>query len=460
MSTAPRLIFNWKDPANVAIWRREFEARRQARTQPRGAYDDFVARSLDKVFVEIDPHDAMQTESESILERARRLEKKTSRKFNITQVKHNPPKILARAGHGGFFHHPLLERATSEKIEKAERLYDAGLVAKAQRELACGILGGEVHCENGCTFLAAYRCGNRSCVDCGPDAANRLFAAHVDPLRTVAQELMRCGIEECGECEQAIKEKTFASLAPPQRVRARVWSAPNSISLSDTKKELIAPDVMRNLNDCIKKFFRALERGIELRDARGVVTGKLRLNRREYGIAYCDELGGDNDNPHAHAVYVGPWLPNGRKGSDDPKHLSILWEKITQNVFPGSRIVSIKYARNKKRGAPPVTFAEALYHACKYPAKFAQRSSPKRLAFLEVVFHRVRRFHALARFYNPKVPKIKPEPRKCPSCGGRMLEWFRFEGLLELRARGLRDVRDVQREVSFARANAPPVKHD
>lgn len=160
MNTAPRLLFNWKDPANVSIWRREFEARRHARNQPRSAYDDFLARSLDSVFAN-DPHDAVQGEYENIIERARRLEKKTGRKFNITQVKHNPPKMLARAGRGSFYKHPLLERALEGKVVKSEKMYDAGLIAKAQREVACGVLGGEVKCENGCKFLAAYECGNR-----------------------------------------------------------------------------------------------------------------------------------------------------------------------------------------------------------------------------------------------------------------------------------------------------------
>ena len=113
--------------------------------------------------------------------------------------------------------------------------------------------------------------------------------------------------------------------------------------------------------------------------------------------------------------------------------------------------MSLKYADS---------FSEALYHAVKYPAKFAERSSPRRLAELEIIFHRVRRFHTLAAFYNPDVPKPEKQFKRCPRCGGRMLEWFRFEGLSELRARGLRDVREAQREASFARANAPPVKHE
>ena len=113
--------------------------------------------------------------------------------------------------------------------------------------------------------------------------------------------------------------------------------------------------------------------------------------------------------------------------------------------------MSLKYADS---------FSEALYHAVKYPAKFAERSSPRRLAELEIIFHRVRRFHTLTAFYNPDVPKLEKQFKRCPRCGGRMLEWFRFEGLSELRARGLRDVREAQREASFARANAPPVKHE
>jgi hypothetical protein len=77
----------------------------------------------------------------------------------------------------------------------------------------------------------------------------------------------------------------------------------------------------------------------------------------------------------------------------------------------------------------------------KYPAKFAQRSSADRLASLEQVFHRVRRFHTLASFYAPEAPKEeKPPARRCPDCGEQLTAPRGFETIAELSRRGLEDI--------------------
>jgi hypothetical protein len=92
-----------------------------------------------------------------------------------------------------------------------------------------------------------------------------------------------------------------------------------------------------------------------------------------------DEFGSGNSNLHAHGVYAGPYLP---------QHLlSAWWQEITGDSY----IVSIK---------PAMSFDKALSHALKYPSKFWD-APPLRLAELEKAFHKVRRFHTLARFYNP-----------------------------------------------------------
>jgi hypothetical protein len=187
------------------------------------------------------------------------------------------------------------------------------------------------------------------------------------------------------------------------------------------------PKLMRRLNDCIKKFYRAIER-------------RYGIARSEYGLAYCDELGGGNTNAHAHGVYVGPWLPQ----SKERKELSKLWAEITQD---GSFIISIKYAKN---------FAAALFHAVKYPAKLISSSSPERLADLEAVFHRVRRFHTLAAFYNPKLEltDTKPAPqegslRHCPVCSELLSEIKAWVPLVQLEK--LSDLREVRLEQGRAR---------
>jgi hypothetical protein len=173
------------------------------------------------------------------------------------------------------------------------------------------------------------------------------------------------------------------------------------------------------LNKSIRRFFRAVEK-------------QFGVSRKHYGVLWCDELGGNNTNVHAHAVYVGPWLPQKHK------ELSRLWAAITRD---GSFIVSIKYAKS---------FPAALMHALKYPAKFAQKSTPQRRAELEKVFHRTRRVHSLAAFYNPKHPETSSEPSsvpglRCPICNERVSEPNGWRPMTELEAKGLQDIRELHR---------------
>jgi hypothetical protein len=305
-------------------------------------------------------------------------------------------------------------------------MFDLGLEKKAKRQAACGILGGEVHCRGGHNFFTAYRCGNRYCSNCAPLDGKKLFARQRDKLLFVSQRLMLCGEENCEECFHALEEERIPHWPPPRgEGKPRIVCAKIDFTLRhDRFKGMPGPDVMRYLNQCIKKFFRALEKNLGIR-------------RCEYGIAFCDELGGNNSNPHAHCIYVGPWLPQNKK------ELSALWQEVTGDSF----IVSIKYARN---------FTEALFHAVKYPAKFAQRSSPERLAELERVFHRVRRFHTLAAFYNPEAPaQEKPPIKRCPICDELLSEPRGFQTVEYLsRIRGLKDIDAVRAQVARDRALA------
>ncbi len=371
----------------------------------------------------------VQWESESLVHRARRLEaaennKKYSPKNNA-RSRHQVPALLARA-EGSWIMAPAVARASAGKIEKAKSMYDQGLEKKAQRELACGIIGGEVVCRAGHAFRVSYECGNRCCVNCGPRGALRLFAKHYRRLLFVATRMLLCGVEDCPECNQAITEKRVPHWPPPLGIRPRIVVAKLDFTLRNTGKRP-GPEMMRELNTYIKRFCRAIER-------------RFRIKRSEYGLAYCDELGANNTNAHAHGIYVGPWLPQDKRN----KQLSQLWNEITG----GSFILSIKYARN---------FSEALFHAIKYPAKFAECSSPARLADLEVIFHRVRRFHTLGAFYAPEVPEEeKPPVQRCPLCSEPLSEPRVWETIASLSLRGLRDLREVEKEVKRGLALDPP----
>jgi hypothetical protein len=377
-----------------------------------------------------------QWESESLTQRARRLEDEGRQRKPLKQnggCHYKPPAMLAKAD-GEWIVAPAARRAKPEKLEKSKAMWDKNLHSKAERELACGLLGGEVECKNAHRFRVAYECGNRYCVTCGPKAATRLFAKHRDRLFFTATRLLMCRGSDCwgdccDECSRAIEEKRLPHWPPPKGKKPRIVVATIDFTLKNTGST--GPDMMRDLNQYIKKFCRAMER-------------RFKIKRSEYGIAFCDELGKNNTNAHAHGIYVGPWLPQ------EKKQLSKLWEEITG----GSFIIWIKYARD---------FYQALFHAVKYPAKFAELSTPDRLAELERVFHRVRRFHTLAAFYAPEAPPDPaPEVRNCPICDAPLSHMGPWKTLAEMDRRGLEDVTAAKRKIERDRGltgSGPPLKN-
>lgn len=380
----------WKNPAFVERWREAREQEIEARQWQQKVCDQIFAPT---------PRDVWLTDKEQ-----------PAGSSDPQKEKHHVPSMIAHDG-SGWIIHPIARGATPGKLTKSKRLYEFGLDKKAQREIACGLLGGISSCSSGHDFYVHYECGNRYCVRCGPKQANRLFAKQHDRLFFVTQCLMLCpSPEECTECNQAIAEKRLPHWPPAKGHRPRIVCAKIDFTLRHERSgELPAPERMRELNRLIKKLCRAIEK-------------RFGISRQEYGIAYCDELGGNNSNPHAHGLYVGPWLPQKQK------ELSAMWHEITGDSF----ILSIKYAPD---------FTKALFHAVKYPAKFAERSSPERLADLEKVFHRVRRFHTLARFYAPQAPEAeKPPLKSCPVCDAPLTEARGWFAISDLRRRGLQDL--------------------
>lgn len=296
-------------------------------------------------------------------------------------------------------------------------MIEFGLPKKAQRVLACSLLGGEVTCQSGHKFSVRYACGSRYCRLCGPKAATRLFARYCSSLSTATSRLLRCGVSACPECDHAEHAKVVPHWPPCGGIRPKNVIAKLDFTLKNTGKA--DSERVKFLNKSIRRFFRAVEK-------------RFGVSRKHYGVLWCDELGGNNTNVHAHAVYVGPWLPQKHK------ELSRLWAAITRD---GSFIVSIKYAKS---------FPAALMHALKYPAKFAQKSTPQRRAELEKVFHRTRRVHSLAAFYNPKHPETSSEPSsvpglRCPICNERVSEPNGWRPMTELEAKGLQDIRELHR---------------
>ena len=192
------------------------------------------------------------------------------------------------------------------------------------------------------------------------------------------------------------------------------------------------------------------------------IERRFRITRLEYALAVHDEIGGGNTNAHAHAVYVGPYLPQ--------RWLSETWKKICKD---GSFIVSIKLAKN---------VAAALWHATKYPAKFIHSSTPERLAQLELSYHRVRRFRLLGAFDKRIAERVvagdaneegcqmdeilndHEHGSRCPYCDSQLRRVGGWRLLEELKAEGLKDLDEVRGAVRRAHGlgelGPPPRKKD
>jgi hypothetical protein len=306
----------------------------------------------------------------------------------------------------GDFVEPLRGRIPERQAEQAHLLLEQGLAGKARRQAWCGLIGRRRDCFSGNSehkFYTPCLCGNRYCSTCGPKSFRDLFTHHTR-LRPLVESLLS---------------------HRPGDHRPRVL-AKLDITMRNVYEMPTAEDV-RQFNKDIRRFFRAIER-------------KFGISRRDYGFLWCCEFGSGNTNLHAHGVYVGPALPqHGRE-------LSNLWAAIRVD---GSRIVSIKLAKS---------FEAALGHALKYPSKFFN-AAPARLVELEVAFDRVRRVHALAAFYNPKIEREPGEegPAEvghCPICGDVLLDAPGYHFISDLRSEGRRDAAAVRADVSRAKVFA------
>jgi hypothetical protein len=447
MSTAPR-IFDWKNPIDLESWR---ATRKKKIEQVWG--EQFkpllfgIPIAIDKKpvggisFARIrEQHDREREKEAELLNRP--AAQGAARSWTVPDLIGRACSVCGKyfeegklacehAGAGKVVIAPHARRANPEKIRKAVSMFDRGLEHKAQRELACGLLGAEVRCSNGHTFREGYECGNRYCVKCGPEGANELFAKMLGRIRLAAAKLLDCGNPNCKHCdwwrdnpgktkERDGKARDLPHWPPPEgnRRRPRVVIAALDFTLKNTGRTP-EPFQLRQLNLWIKKFFRTIER-------------RFGIERQEYGNVFCDELGAGNTNMHAHSIYVGPWLPQERK------EISAIWEKVTHGA---GRIVSIKYAKS---------IEQALYHAIKYPAKFAELAKADRLAELEAIFHRVRRVHALASFYNcpkPDDDEHQGVDRNCPACGEPLSDpkWWCMLG--DLVRKNLHDLTDLKRTI-------------
>lgn len=259
-----------------------------------------------------------------------------------------------------------------QRLAQAEEMQIRGLGMKAKRLLLCSRIGRRVNC-TGCEehkFFQPYLCRCRYCENCGPFWFRQKFADLLAALEPVAEHLLHAA-------QGSGRKMVVAKLD---------FTVRNTFTMP-------TPEFVRKFHADRRRFFRAMEK-------------HFGISRKEYGFAGCDEFGGNNSNLHMHCVYFGPYLPQ------RAKELSHLWSKIR-----GERsFISIKRAKS---------FSAALAHALKYPAKFLDASTPKRLAELEATFHRTRRFSAGGAFHNVKLVREPGQDSlvgECPLCGAPLVE--------------------------------------
>jgi hypothetical protein len=327
--------------------------------------------------------------------------------------------------------------ASPERLAQAVAMHRRSLGGKAKRLVLCGRIGHRVNCSESSEhrFLQRYLCHTRYCDTCGPAWFRQQFSVLSTRLEPVIEHLFHEG-QKRGR-EMVIAKLDFTT-----------WNTGG----------MPEPQLVR-------KFHREMNDFFDLLCRLGIVS------RTEYGVGGQDEFGGSNTNLHRHSFYVGPVLPQKNR------ELSALWSIVALpkerkremlrfvrkyglyhawDTLAGSerRFVSIKRARS---------FRAALAHALKYPAKFLSASTPERLAQLEAVFHKTRRFSTGGAFYRVKVEREPGEDSPigcCPICGARLCEVVEpWVPIFDLETEGRADVEQVRREMNRARAlsgSGPP----
>lgn len=331
---------------------------------------------------------------------------------------------------------PHARPAPGQKKIKSVAMFKAELHKKANRELACGLIGGVVKCRNDHKFAVNYECGNRYCPTCGPERAVECFSKIKGRIQLATARLLDCGDVNCKQCypfrRGRIKTDGGDQLPIPH------WPPPATgprarrvIAILDfMMPKAGTPDrwTARRFNKAIKETIRT-------------VTRRAGIKRSEYGYLFTDEYGAKNTNLHAHGIWCGPRL--------DYKEIRRAWRKAMGNK---NAVFVIRMCES---------VVPALFHAIKYPAKFAEHASGEYLAELEVAFHRVRRLHRLGSFYNMPKPEDEEEHdgrmKKCPACKELLSEPTFNRFLTDLYREGHKNLRVLVRELGFGKQLHAPV---
>jgi len=251
----------------------------------------------------------------------------------------------------------------------AQVLIDNGLASKANRYIECCCYGVRIQCKgpDSHQLFSPLYCDLRYCPRCGPRQFARLIEKHSPAIKAVSRKRKR---------GYTLREITFTSL--------------NTGELSASQNKKFNQDVKNTLKKVLKGSDGC------------------------WGALWCDEVGFNNTNLHAHVLVYGPYI--------EQSVLAEAWKKTS-----GHTVVYIKKAH--------VNGPKALIHLLKYVSK-VPADDPQIIGQLEVAFHKCRRVHALGVFYDfsgDDTDSLESEWTTCPHCGAeleRLPGTFRLEKLI------------------------------
>lgn len=237
----------------------------------------------------------------------------------------------------------------------SEVLIEHKLFSKAKRYMECCRYAHLYQCKGDGKhdLFSPIYCDLRFCPRCAPRQFARLIRKYEPVLKAVSDH----------------KEAGF-------RIR--------EVTLTSRKTENLTPTQIKKFNQDIKKTLKILMRGVQ-----------------DWGAIWCDEVGFENTNLHAHILLYSPFVPQSR--------LAEVWKDVS-----GHEVVYI--TKSRKHGG------KALLYMLKYVSK-PPANDPNLIGLLEVAFHGTRRVHALGVFYNfvgEDSDNIHSEWGNCPHCGAEI----------------------------------------
>jgi ribosomal protein S27AE len=237
----------------------------------------------------------------------------------------------------------------------AQVLIENQLAAKANRYIECSRYGVRYQCKgkDAHDLFSPIYCDLRYCPRCGPRQFARLIEKYAPVVKFLSSQ----------------RHTT-------NRLREITLTTQNTGAFTSAQ--------VKRFNEDVKKTLKILFNG-----------------RKDCGAIWCDEVGFNNTNLHAHILFYGPYIDQGR--------LAEVWNEVS-----GNQVVFIKKVH--------VNGPKALIHLLKYVAKLPA-NDPEIVGQLEVAFHARRRIHALGVFYNfvgDDADNVKSEWNTCPHCGAEL----------------------------------------